>query len=76
MERRSCWHIVEASKLVIRKPPGLDYIDMVLIFTPWEVVIYVLFHSFNATEGRDGLSFGYLLTKFSKVVRFAPDKQT
>ena len=30
----------------------------------------------HATEGWDGLSFGYLLTKFSKVVRFASYKQT
>ena len=27
---------------------------------------------FNATEGRGGLSFGYLLTKFSKVVTVRP----
>ena len=40
------------------------------------VAIYLLFHSFNATEGRHGLSFGYLLSKFSKVVRFAPYKRT
>ena len=31
---------------------------------------------FTATEGWDGLSFGYLLSKFSKVVRFAPYKRT
>ena len=40
------------------------------------MAIYLLFHSFNATEGRDGLGIGYLLTKFSKVVQFAPYKRT
>ena len=30
----------------------------------------------NATEGWDGLSFSYLLSKISKVVRLAPYKQT
>ena len=39
-------------------------------------MIYLLFQFFNATEGRDGLSFGYLLSKFSKVVWFAPHKRT
>ena len=29
-----------------------------------------------ATEGRDGLSFGYLFSKFSKVIHFAPYKRT
>ena len=38
--------------------------------------MYLLFHSFNATEGRDGLSFGYQLSKLSKVVWFAPYKRT
>ena len=49
---------------------------MVQIFTPWEVAINLLFHSFNATEGQDGLSFSYLLTTFSKVVWFALYKRT
>ena len=41
-----------------------------------EVVIYLLFHSFNATEGWEGLSFSYLLSTFSKMVQFAHYKRT
>ena len=36
----------------------------------------LLFHSFKATEGWSGLSFGYQLSKFLKMVRFAPYKRT
>ena len=49
---------------------------MVKVFTPQEVAIDPIFHSFNATEGRDGLNFGNLLSKFSKVVWVAPYKRT
>ena len=76
MERRSCWHTVESSKLVIRKSLGAWLYPRGVDFHPQEVAIYLLFHSFNATEGRDGLSFSYLLTTFSKVVWFAPYKRT
>ena len=76
MERRSCWHTVKASKLVIRKSLGAQLHPCGADFTSREVAIYLLFHSFNAVEGRDGLSFGYLLNKFSKVVWFAPYKRT
>ena len=40
------------------------------------MAIYLLFHHFNATEGQDGLRFTYLLSKFSKVIWFAPYKRT
>ena len=43
---------------------------------PRELAIYLLLYSFNATEGWDGLSFGYQLSTFSKVKRFDPNKPT
>ena len=55
---------------------GLPSPTLVKVFIPWEVAIYLLFYYFNAMKGRDGLSFGYLLSKFSKVVLFAPYKRT
>ena len=60
----------------MEKSLGLPFTHDGVGLTPWEVAIYLLFHSFNATEGQDGLSFSYLLSKPSKMVQFAPYKGT
>ena len=59
------------------KSPGPSLHPQWCRFSPHrEMAICPLFHSFNATEGRNGLSFGCLLSKFSKMVRFALYKRT
>ena len=78
---RLCWVIADAYELVHmsdgKVAGGFPSPMMVKVFIPRGVAVYLLFHSFNGTEGRDSLSFGYLLSKFSKVlVRFAPYKRT
>ena len=47
---------------------GLSFAHDGVGFHPTEVAIYLPFRSFNVTEGRDGLSFSYLLFKF-KILR-------
>ena len=45
---------------------GLPFTHDGVGFHQREVVIYLLFLSFNATEGRNGLIFGYLLLNFRR----------
>ena len=74
---RLCWVIAEACMCLTEKSLGASLHPQWCRFSPHgEVVIYLLFHSFNAMEGRNGLSFGYLLSKLSKMVWFAPYKWT